>query len=339
MAAAQGTEYAVIGAGVAGLTATIELALRGAEITVYTDTAASPPASEAAPAVFTPYPGGDPARFQRWTEHAHQTLAELADHEPRSGVEMRELREYFYQRPQRPRWLDDLLGTRPIRPIPKPFVEATSSIRAHIDMLTYLPWLRAMAERAGVAFIERRIASFDQAFRSGHRVIINCAGVGAARLASDTLVKPMHGQVVHTRNDIGLTYSLHDDAAGPTGQVAYIFVIDDRLVLGGTFDAGRNDQGTERTAIEGIIHRCRALLRADGHPRWEELGAEGSELRVMAGVRPTRGAGSAFEETRVELQPFGHGRAVVHCYGHGRSGASLSWSTALDAAELAIGGA
>ncbi|MDP1662279.1 MAG: FAD-dependent oxidoreductase [Phycisphaerales bacterium] len=338
MAAEHGTEYAVIGAGVAGLTATIELALRGAEVTVYTDTSAAPPASEAAPAVFTPYPGGDPARFQRWTEHAHQTLADLADHEPRSGVEMRELREYFYQRPQRPAWLDELLGTRPIRPIPKPFVEATSSIRAHIDMLTYLPWLRSMAERAGVEFVEQRIASFDQAFRFGHRVILNCAGVGAARLAADALVKPMHGQVVHTRNDIGLTYSLHDDAAGPAGQVAYIFVIDDRLVLGGTFDAGRSDQGTERTAIDGIIQRCRALLRADGHPRWEELGAEGSELRVMAGVRPTRGAAGAFEETRVELQPFGHGRAVVHCYGHGRSGASISWSTAADAVELAMGG-
>ena len=116
--------------------------------------------------------------------------------------------------------------------------------------------------------------------------------------------------------------------------MAYIFVLGDRLVLGGTFDAGRDDQRTERAALDAIVDRCRGLLRMDGHPRWSELGRR--ELRVLAGVRPTRGPEGEYEHTRVEREERGGG-VVVHCYAHGRSGATLSWGSAGDAAELALG--
>ena len=334
MVSKQVTEFAVVGAGVAGLTATVELALHGCSVTVYSDSAKSPPASLAAPAVFTPYIGDDPDQFRRWAEYSSQTLSDLAVHEEASGVRMRELREYRYKPAPKMKWLDELMSVKPIRPVPKPFAEATTSTRPHIDMMRYMPWLRSMAERAGVQFVERRVNSFDDLFARGHRVVVNCAGVGAKKLASDLLVKPMHGQIVHVPNDIGLTYSLHDDAAGPSGQVAYIFVFDDRLVLGGTFDAGRDDHATDRQALDAIVDRCRELLRFDGHPRWSELGR--SEIRTLAGVRPTRGPAGEFEYTRVEREDLGDDRWLVHCYGHGRCGASFSWATAADVVRLAL---
>lgn len=329
----------MIGSGVAGLTAALELAARGERIVIYADRAAAPPASLVAPALFTPYPppaASDPgdARFRRWTEHAYSALARIAaEHGPGSGIRMGELREYFYEPPTRRPWLDALLSTSPIRPVPAPFVESTSSLRPHIDMLRYMPWLEQRARSAGVRFIERRITKLDEVFALGHSTVINCAGVGARSLAADPLVRPMHGQVVHVPNTIGLTYSLHDDAAGPDGKVAYIFVFDDRLVLGGTFDEGRDDHRTDRAAIDGVIERCRNLLRLDGHPRWSEIAR--SELRVLAAVRPTRGAGSDFEQTRVEREELAGG-TVIHCYGHGRSGATVSWATAAEAAALAL---
>lgn len=318
-----------------GLSAAIEMALHGCEVTVYNDAVGSPGASLAAPAVFTPYAGDDSERFRVWTEYAHSTLADLATHEEGSGVRMGELREYRYKPAPKMKWLDELLKVKPILPAPKPFVEATTSTRAHIDMMRYMPWLKRMAERGGVKFVERRINSLDEVFfKGGHRVVVNCAGVGAKRLADDPLVKPMHGQVVHVPNDIGLTYSLHDDAAGPTGQVAYIFVFGDRLVLGGTFDAGRDDQKTERATLDSIVERCRELLRVDGHPGWDALGR--TEIRALAGVRPTRGPAGQFEFTRVEREDVDGERRIVHCYGHGRCGASFSWASAVDVVELAI---
>ncbi|HYD01868.1 MAG TPA: FAD-dependent oxidoreductase [Phycisphaerales bacterium] len=356
-------DIAVIGSGVAGLTAAIELATRLQQrgsarkadhpiITIYADRASAPAASFIAPALFTPYPGPDEERFRRWTERSFAALAGIAAEEPSSGVRMAELREYFYKPPVRRPWLDALLSTRPLRPIPPPLVEATASIRPHIDMLRYMPWLESRAAALGVRFERRVFGTLDEAFALGHRTVVNCAGVGAGRLAADPLVKPMHGQVLHLRNDIGLTYSLHDDAGSPGGQVAYIFVFEGRLVLGGTFDAGRDDHTTDRPALDAVLERCRNLLRMDGFPRWAELGRgrtetggaglTSGELRSLAGVRPTRGPGGvgragAYEHTRVERELLNdRGGTVIHCYGHGRSGATLSWGSAAEAADLLL---
>ncbi len=325
---------AIIGSGVAGLTTALELCARGRAVAIYADRRGRTPASHVAPALFTPYSGPDEARFRRRTEAALTALTRISREHGDSGVRLGELREYHYASQPRRAWLDDLLHTREIA-APSPCVEATISTRPHIDMLRYIPWLEARARAAGVVFIDRRIASFDELFAIGHRTIINCAGLGARELTGDPLLKPMHGQVVHVPNDIGLTYSLHDDAPG--GLVAYIFVFGDRLVLGGTFDPGRDDDRTDPAAIEGIVARCRNLLKMDGHGAWEGL-ARG-RTRELAAARPARGPGGEFEHVRVEREDAGGGRVIVHHYGHGRAGASLSWGTAGEAAGLAIGAA
>ncbi len=355
MAVLSTQNIAVIGAGVAGLTTAIELRARGAEVTVFapgggefpppdrpfslTAPAHRAPASFVAPALFTPYPGPDEDRFRAWTIASYAALSRIAGEgglaSPNdTGVHMGTLREYQYREEPRRPWMDQLLHTSPIRPIPGVCVEATASLRPHIDMLRYMPWLRAQALAAGVRFVDHHVQSFDELFARGHQTLINCAGLGARELARDQLLKPMHGQVVHVPNDIGLDYSLHDDAPG--GLVAYIFVFRDRLVLGGTFEDWRDDDQTDPASTNAVIQRCRHLLRIDGHPRWEELARV--QTRALAAVRPTRGPQGAFEYTRVERTDLPGGHAIVHNYGHGRAGASLSWGTAQEAATLAMGG-
>lgn len=334
------TEFAVLGSGVVGLTTAIELASRGVGVTVYADRVAHPRASEAAPALFTPYPGPDLARFQRWTERSLARLKRIAvEAGPDSGVHLGTLRQYFYKpAPQFP-WLDTLLNVRPIRPVPAPCVDATTGDCPHIDMRRYLPWLESRARARGVTFIDRGVAAIDDLFALGHRTVVNCAGYGARALAADPLVRAMHGQVLHVHNDIGLEYSIHDDAPtredGGEGLVAYIFVFRDHLVLGGTFEAGREDHATDRATLDAIVERCRGLLRLDGDPRWRDLAR--TEIGAFAGVRPARGGPTQFEETRVERVDLPGGRAIVHNYGHGRSGVTFSWASAEEAADLALG--
>ncbi len=327
----ESSSVAVVGAGVVGLTTALELLRAGASVTVYSAPGSLTAASWAAPALFTPYAGPDEARFRRWTEHSWAALSALA-REPKSGVTIGELREYFYAPPEQRPWLSTLLQAVEIRPHAAPFVDAVATMRPHIDMLRYMPWLLERARQGGVRFIERRVAAFGELFALGHRVVVNCAGMGARSLAEDPQVKPMHGQVLHVANDIALRHSLHDDA--PAGVITYVFVFPDRLVLGGTFDSGRDDRMTDRPTLEALLTRCRELLRLDGHPQWRQLGV--TEIRSLAGVRPTRGPANQYEHTRVEREPCGDGRVVVHNYGHGRSGVTLSWATALEAARLAL---
>ncbi|MFM9995754.1 MAG: FAD-dependent oxidoreductase [Phycisphaerales bacterium] len=333
-------EYAVLGSGVVGLTTAVELAARGAAVTLYADRVVHPRASEAAPALFTPYPGPDLARFQRWTERSLSRFKRIAGEDgPESGVDLGILRQYFYKPAPVFPWLDTLLNVRPIRPVPAPCLDATTGDCPHIDMHRYLPWLESRARAGGVTFVDRGVAAIDDLFAVGHRVVLNCAGYGARALAADPLVRAMHGQVLHVPNDIGLDYSIHDDApvreGSREGLVAYIFVFRDRLVLGGTFEGGREKGTTDRPTLDAIVERCRGLLRLDGHPRWRDLARH--EIGAFAGVRPARGGPAQFEATRVERVERAGRRVIVHNYGHGRSGVTFSWASAEAAADLALG--
>lgn len=324
-------EISVIGAGVVGLTTAVTLLQKGHAVRVLAESVDRPPASWGAPAMFTPYPGPEEGRRRRWTERAFAALERVASEHPESGVEMGTLRELFHTPHVVPEWSARLLGIRPMQPAP-PLAQAHDSRRPVIDMVRYLPWLRDRVVALGGTLVERRVASLESLLEEGCATVVLCAGTGSGPLAQDPRVRPMHGQVLHVPNDIGLTYSLHDD--GPGGKTTYVFRFRDRLVVGGTFEADRPGMGTDPASLEAILERGRAMLRLDGHRNWSGLGSVILEARGAA--RPTRGGGTVFEDVRVESDPE-HGRRIVHHYGHGRQGVTLSWATAAEVADLLAG--
>lgn len=326
-----GSEIAVIGSGVVGLSTAVELLRRGACVRVYSNNIDSPPASSVAPAMFTPYPGPSDERLLKWSEASFHRLSEIAETIPSAGVGIGTLREYFYSPSDMSPWLMKLLQLRKL-PLRAPFAEIADTTRPHIDMLRYLPWLRSEVLRLGGSIIARAIRSIDELFVSGYRSVVNCAGIGAAAFTQDSLARSMHGQVVHVPNNIDLEHSLHDDAPG--GRVTYIFRFQDRLVVGGTFEPGRVDTGTDDAAISSMLDRARELLRLDGIAKHAELGRR--ILQARAAERPARGRGETYEDIRVEAERRSNGRTLVHNYGHGRMGVTLAWGTAADAAELAL---
>ncbi|MCE9594738.1 MAG: FAD-binding oxidoreductase [Planctomycetes bacterium] len=321
-------EIAVVGSGVVGLTTAVELLGRGSPVRLYTRDVDSPPASSVAPAMFTPYPGPAPERFRRWTTAAYARLCAVAASHPESGVGVGKLREYFYAPRKAEPWLGELLHAKDL-PRREPFTAIIDTVRPHVDMLRYLPWLRAEFQRLGGSLIQRDVAKLDELLDLGHTRVVNCSGVGAAVLARDPLVRSMHGQVLHVPNDIGLEYSLHDDAPG--GLVAYVFRYADRLVVGGTFDEVREREGTDETSLRAVVERARNLLRLDGHPRWRELAT--TILQARAARRPARGVANVFEDIRLEVEDVGPDRRIVHHYGHGRMGVTIAWATAAEAAD------
>jgi len=196
----------------------------------------------------------------------------------------------------------------------------------------YLQWLLVETRTAGATRISFRAPSFEAIFSRGHTTIINCTGLGARTLTRDPLLKPMHGQVLHVPNDIGLTYGLHDDA--PNGLIAYVFNFGDHLILGGTFELNREGAETDEPSLTAIVDRCRNLLRLDGHPRWSDLAKVRTQVR--AALRPCRGPAEVHEQIRLEREDLPNNRAIIHNYGHGRTGVTLSWGCAHEAADLAL---
>jgi D-amino-acid oxidase len=183
-------------------------------------------------------------------------------------------------------------------------------------MPRYLPWLVARVHTLGGEFVQRRLRSLDEA-GDGADVVVNCAGLGARELVDDPSVYPVRGQVVRVGNP-GLTVSVRDEAH-PGGR-AYVHPRSDDCILGGTLEEDQWDTTVDPAVGASILERCCDLVPA----------LRGAEvLEQLVGLRPGRPT-VRLEEGR----PLNSGARVVHNYGHGGAGVTLSWGCAREVVEL-----
>jgi D-amino-acid oxidase len=147
--------------------------------------------------------------------------------------------------------------------------------------------------------------------------VVSCAGLGARELAADLTVYPVRGRIVRVTNP-GLTLSVRDEQH-PGGR-AYVHPRMHDCILGGTLEDGQWDTAVDPVAGAAIVERCYNLVPA----------LRGAQvLEQVVGLRPGR-ATVRLEEG----EPIGAGTRVVHNYGHGGAGITLSWGCAADVATL-----
>lgn len=144
---------------------------------------------------------------------------------------------------------------------------------------------------------------------------MNCSGLGSKQLAGDEGVYPIRGQIVWTeRLPIDRVILDEDESRG----VTYIVPRSTDCILGGTAQPGNWSLEPDMATAEAIIERCARLAP-------EVLGAR--VLEHLVGLRPGRDA------LRLEAERRGNG-LVMHNYGHGGAGITLSWGCADDVADL-----
>ena len=166
---------------------------------------------------------------------------------------------------------------------------------------------------------QEEVHSLESLSENGE-VVINCSGVWASQLVDDKEVYPIRGQVVVAERLDSLpgTIVVYDDGETPT----YVVPRSNDCILGGTAQVGNWEPNPDPETASEIRTRCEML---------NPLVASMETVKHKVGLRPGR------NKVRLEREVSPTGVMVIHNYGHGGSGFTLSWGCADEVVSLIRG--
>jgi D-amino-acid oxidase len=324
----------VIGAGVSGLTTALCLLDAGLAVTVRTADLPQRTTSAVAGAVWGPHLVGTSEAERQWAAQTLDRLRSLAADTALTGVRIAGGLVAVGTRGQQPPPFTSGAGELTEcdeADLPPGYAVGWRYRVPVVSMPAYLDYLTGeLTGRGGLLSLGRPLRSLAEAVRECPApVLVNCAGLGARELAGDTQLTPVRGQVVIAANP-GLEDFFvgepgrpgHTGEDGETGEVAYIIPHGTTVLLGGTTEHGSSDLVPAPATAARIIGDCVAA-----EPRL----AGAAVLGHRVGLRPCR------PHVRLETQAADDGRSVVHNYGHGGAGLTLSWGCAMAAAAQVAG--
>jgi D-amino-acid oxidase len=332
---------AVIGAGVSGLTCGVVFAERGYHTAILAKEIGQQTTSGAAAALWFPYDAEPAERVIPWALETYKTLVELSDNS-RTGVSMIELHQFsrageiqipdwaiplgasvipsgvengaageaatWTGRPKAERMGDERIKSR----------EFTSGYAIKVpltDTTIYLDYLSARFLKAGGAINANvcfeKLEDVDRKFD----LVINCTGISARDLVQDPDLEPHRGQVAIVPRIENLPCAIVCDDA----PLMYAIPRRNDCVFGGTNDVS-SELAADPTTTDRIVTECCRVLNIE----------KPTVLTERIGLRPFRKSG-----VRLERDQLSDGRTVIHNYGHGGAGFTLSWGCARDVLNLA----
>jgi D-amino-acid oxidase len=265
--------------------------------------------SSIAAAIWYPYLAFPEEKVIAWGTTAYAEFARQAGAGV-DGVAMRNGTELLRRTMPDPSWIGAVSSFERATPHP-PYADAWSFVTPVIDMPRYLRWLTDQVLDAGGTLTRVALAHLPVA-----PLVVNCSGLGSRALADDPTTRPVRGQVVVVEQ-----FGLDEwwlDGEGPEGEgPTYVIPRTDDVVLGGTDDDGDWSRTPSPEVADHILRRAAALV--------PEV-AKARVVRHKVGLRPAR--------PEVRLERVGE---VIHCYGHGGAGVTLSWGCADEVRQLADG--
>jgi D-amino-acid oxidase len=300
----------VVGAGVVGLSCAVRLLEAGHQVGVVARDLPLETTSSVAAAIWYPYRAYPVERVSGWSHATFTALEALADVDG-TGVRMLPGNELHRTAQADPWWRDAVPTLTRVTALGPPYVDGWSFVAPVVEMPVYLPWLAARVEALGGTITRMALSALpDHA-----EVVVNATGLGARRMADDSSMSPVRGQVVYVEQ-VGLERWWLDGAA-PGGPV-YVVPRSKDIVVGGTDDEGEWDRRPDPDVAKLILSRAVGLVPAL---------ARAKVIGHRVGLRPAR------PSVRLEAEDA-EGRRVVHCYGHGGAGVTLSWGCADEVADL-----
>ncbi|WP_229073786.1 FAD-dependent oxidoreductase [Actinoplanes sp. DH11] len=312
----RGTDVVVVGAGVSGLTCAVRLAEAGQRVLVRSAHSLRRTTSCAAGAIWGPHLVAHD-RAEHWALESLAVFRCLAGDPARTGVRMRtgvEAGRPGLPAPEPGPGAENVTACDPAT-LPPGFANGWRYRVPLIDMTRYLAYLaERLAEAGGEVTVGEPVTATELP-RLGP-VVVNCTGLGARTLVPGDPIMPIRGDLLVVRNPgIDTFFVEHDDDSD--GLTTYILPQGDHVMLGGSRRTNDWSTNPEPAVEHAILDRC-----ALAEPRL--AGVRTIEHRV--GLRPVR--------PRVRIGADERHPHVIHNYGHGGGGVTLSWGCAKEVLAL-----
>ncbi len=304
----------VVGAGVVGLCCAIRLAENGYAVDVLARELPLETTSALSGGLWLPPPGEPVQRIRGWARTGLLELAALAAAEV-PGVRL-VTGHLLHRGPQpgpTPGWAEGTQQRVDLRTVTDPLPGFGSAFRLTVpllDMPPYLEYLRRRLLAAGGTLTRLPLAALP---RRG--LVVNCTGLAARALVPDPGVFPVRDQLLLLA-DPGLDGWWVHEGAGEEPATS-VLPHGHRVVVGGTAERGEWSTAADAETGRRLLARACALVPALRTAR---------VLGHRVGLRPARA--TVRLEAEAAATPQDPDRTLVHCYGHGGSGVTLSWGCA-----------
>lgn len=307
------TTITIIGGGISGLSTGIRLLEKGHSVHIITKDLIQDTTSAIAAAIWFPFSAQPAEKVNPWSKRTYEVFQTLVDR-PEAGVSIVTFQsliaseDEFHWRNACP---EGTIVEVPKEEVPEGYDLAYNVSVPLIESPIYMPFLKQWYESLGGTIEQRKVSSLEEF--STDQIVVNCTGLGAGELANDKEVYPIRGQIILV--DPQADMPAFTDDYGPN-RLAYAINRRDYTILGGTAQKGIDDLAIDPAESSAIHARCSAV--------YPQLKAS-TIHKTLVGLRPGRTA------IRVEQEPDTN---IVHNYGHGGSGYTVSWGCAEETVAL-----
>ncbi|KAK4871793.1 hypothetical protein RN001_015917 [Aquatica leii] len=319
---------AIIGCGVIGLTAAAAIQEEyksGVKITIFADKLTPNTTSDVAAGLWGPFYLQDTKleKIQEWGKGAHDYFLHLwkSGFAAEAGVTLQLVKSVTATDISTLDHPHIVFGMQELPPdqIQELSIQHDKAYKSGCTFVTFtceprmlLPFLQKRFLANGGTIKNVKIKCFDEL--SDFDLIVNCPGLMASEIASDSNMTPIRGQVARVYAPWQFHSILNDGN--------YVVGNCNSIVLGGTNQMGDTDTNPRDSDIDRILNGSYDFIPALRNA---------PILYHSVGLRPGR--------TRLRLEKEvkninGKNITIVHNYGHGGGGVSLSYGCALETLQL-----
>ena len=312
----KGNEILILGAGVSGLSTGIVLLQKGYKVIIWAKDLPPNTTSNKAAAFWYPFLCNPKDKAAIWAKTTLDYIQDNIIKDVESGCIKRMVSEVFAENVEDAWWGAGIDSYRKLyaEELPQGYIDGYHVEGILMDTSMYMDYLLNKFKQLQGMIIQKTVEDIADPLQK-YSIIVNCTGLGSRKLFNDEKLFPVRGQMVKIKQN-GFDHVIADDE-GPNSLAVIIPRLHD-IVLGGTIQKDNWSLEVDPKDTQDILRKC-ALL----DPLFKHV----EIIEEYVGLRPARDA------IRLEIEDYS-GKYIIHNYGHGGAGFTLSWGCAKDVLRL-----